>query len=106
MRYTFILGIVSLFERKGRDFISNMGFLCGYRKLGIGFIALEYKEKNIPTDPLIDSFHKSFYQAAIRYIISKEPTLELFNGKIFSDIIAKYKQRSYILFGAAIAQYK
>ena len=45
----------------------------------------EYKEKNIPTDQLIDSFHKSFYQAAIRYIISKEPTLELFNGKIFND---------------------
>lgn len=72
-------------------------WLQAYRqldKLGIGFIALEYKEKNIPTDQLIDSFHKSFYQAAIRYIISKEPTLELFNGKIFNDIIAKYKQIS------------
>ena len=62
--------------------------------LGIGFIATEYKEKNIPTGQLTDSFHKSFYQAAIRYIISKEPTLELFNGKIFNDIIAKYKQIS------------
>lgn len=27
----FILGVVSLFGRKGRDFISNMGFLGGYR---------------------------------------------------------------------------
>ncbi len=63
-------------------------------KLGIGFIATEYKEKNIPTDQLTDSFRKSFYQAAIRYIIAKEPTLELFNGKIFNDIIAKYKQIS------------
>lgn len=62
--------------------------------LGIGFIATEYKEKNIPTDQLTDSFRKSFYQAAIRYIIAKEPTLELFNGKIFNDIIAKYKQIS------------
>ena len=62
--------------------------------LGIGFIATEYKEKNIPTSQLTDSFHKSFYQAAIRYIIAKEPTLELFNGKIFNDIIAKYKQIS------------
>ena len=37
-------------------------WLQAYRqldKLGIGFIALEYKEKNIPTDQLIDSFHKS-----------------------------------------------
>ena len=62
--------------------------------LGIGFIATEYKEKNIPTGQLTDSFRKSFYQAAIRYIIAKEPTLELFNGKIFNDIIAKYKQIS------------
>ncbi|MEW9607162.1 DUF3320 domain-containing protein [Bacteroides sp. L008] len=62
--------------------------------LGIGFIATEYKEKNIPTGQLTDSFRKSFYQAAIRYIIDKEPTLELFNGKIFNDIIAKYKQIS------------
>lgn len=63
-------------------------------KLGIGFIATEYKEKNIPTNQLTDSFHKSFYQAAIQYIIAKEPTLELFNGKIFNDIITKYKQIS------------
>ena len=42
--------------------------------LGIGFIATEYKEKNIPTSQLTDSFRKSFYQAAIRYIIAKEPT--------------------------------
>ena len=62
--------------------------------LGIGFIATKYKDKNIPTSQLTDSFRKSFYQAAIRYIIAKEPTLELFNGKIFNDIIAKYKQIS------------
>lgn len=63
-------------------------------ELGIGFIAVAYTEKNIPTNELIDGFHKSFYQTAIQYIISKEPTLELFNGKIFNDIIAKYKQVS------------
>ncbi len=63
-------------------------------KLGIGFVATEYKEKNIPTGQLTDSLPQSFYQAAIRYIIAKEPTLELFNGKIFNDIIAKYKQIS------------
>ncbi|MFR6638270.1 MAG: DUF3320 domain-containing protein [Bacteroides thetaiotaomicron] len=63
-------------------------------ELGIGFIAEEYKEKNIPTDLLTSSFCKSFYQAVIHYIIAKEPTLELFNGKIFNDIIAKYKQVS------------
>lgn len=69
-------------------------WLQAYRTLdglGLGFVATQYKEKNIPTDRLTDCFHKSFYQAAIQYIIAKEPTLELFNGKIFNDIIAKYK---------------
>lgn len=60
----------------------------------LGFIADEYKEKNIPTGQVFDIFHKSFYQAAIQFIISKEKNLELFNGKIFNDIIAKYKQDS------------
>ena len=72
-------------------------WLQSYNKLnelGIGFIAEEYKEKNIPTDLLTSSFCKSFYQAVIHYIIAKEPTLELFNGKIFNDIITKYKQVS------------
>lgn len=63
-------------------------------ELGIGFIATTYKEKNIPTSELIDGFHKSYYQVAIQYIISKESTLELFNGNIFNDVIAKYKQVS------------
>lgn len=72
-------------------------WLQAYRtldKLNIGFIATEYKEKNIPTTQLAGSFYKSFYGTAIRYIISKEPTLELFNGKIFNEIITKYKQIS------------
>ena len=63
-------------------------------ELGLGFIAEKYKEKNIPTNLLLSGFRKSFYQTATRYIIGKEPTLELFNGKIFNDIIAKYKQVS------------
>lgn len=62
--------------------------------LEIGFIAEDYQEKNIPAGQLTNCFHKSFYQAVIQHIISKEPTLELFNGKIFNDIIAKYKQVS------------
>lgn len=63
-------------------------------ELNIGFIADAFKEKNIPANDLPDSFHKSFYQAVTQFIMSKEPALELFNGKIFNDIIAKYKQVS------------
>ena len=60
----------------------------------LGRVHEKYKEKNIPTNLLLSGFRKSFYQTATRYIIGKEPTLELFNGKIFNDIIAKYKQVS------------
>lgn len=60
--------------------------------LHIGFVAEEYKEKNIPTGEILDSFNKSFYQSAIQYIIGQEPSLQLFKGKIFNDIIEKYRQ--------------
>lgn len=61
---------------------------------GIGFIADLYKEKNLPADSMPQLFRKSFYLAAIRYILSKDNKLELFNGKMFNDVIEKYKQLS------------
>lgn len=70
-------------------------WLLAYNKmqaLKIGFIADQYKDNNIEASKLLDIFYKSFYKAAINYIISKEPDLELFNGKIFNDTIEKYKR--------------
>lgn len=70
-------------------------WLEAVRKLeasGIGFVAREYAERPIPTDELNDRFRKSLYRDITRHIISKEPKLELFNGRIFNDVIAKYKQ--------------
>lgn len=61
-------------------------------ELKIGFVATEYKDKNMETTLVKDTFKKSFYKAAIQYILVKEPELELFNGKIFNDKIEKYKQ--------------
>lgn len=60
--------------------------------LHIGYVAEEYKEKNIPTAEVWDSFNKSFYQSVVQHIIAQEPTLQLFKGKIFNDIIDKYRQ--------------
>jgi len=60
--------------------------------LQIGFIADQYKEDNIDASKLLDIFYKSFYKTAIDYIISKEPNLELFKGKIFNDTIERYKR--------------
>ncbi|MDR2914020.1 MAG: DUF3320 domain-containing protein [Tannerella sp.] len=60
--------------------------------LKIGFVADEYKERNIETSKITDIFNKSFYKAVISFIISKEPVLELFKGSMFVDIIEKYKR--------------
>lgn len=60
--------------------------------LNLAFVANQYKEENIKTSELLDIFHKSFYKAVINYIISKEPNLQLFKGKIFNDTIEKYKK--------------
>ncbi len=60
--------------------------------LNIGFIADEYKNRNIPTDAVMNAFHKGFYHTCTDYIIAREPGLELFKGKLFNDVIKKYKE--------------
>lgn len=61
-------------------------------QLKIGFIAEEYQRKNIPTGQIKNSFCKGFYHATIDFIISQDPVLELFKGKLFNDVISKYKE--------------
>ncbi len=60
--------------------------------LQVGFIADQYKNDNIETANLLNIFYKSLYKSVIEYIISKEPNLQLFKGKIFNDTIEKYKR--------------
>ena len=63
-----------------------------FEELNISFVTEEYKGRNIPTDKISDVFNKAFSQAVITYIISKEKNLELFKGKIFNEVIEKYKR--------------
>jgi hypothetical protein len=60
--------------------------------LEIGFVAEAYQSQNIPANTLKNSFYKGFYRAAIDYIITQEPGLGLFKGKLFNDVISKYKE--------------
>ncbi|MDR1680500.1 MAG: DUF3320 domain-containing protein [Prevotellaceae bacterium] len=60
-------------------------------KLQLGFVADEYRQRNIPTEQLQDAFYKGFYHTVIQYIIARERTLEMFKGKLFNEVIAKYK---------------
>lgn len=61
------------------------------RALGIGDVADIYQTKNIPPALLPKAFDKSFYHAAIVYIISSNRALEMFNGKLFDEVIKKYQ---------------
>ena len=63
-----------------------------FDKQGIGFIAEKYKTTNIPADELVNVVNKSIYRACISFIVAEEPSLDLFKGKLFDDIILKYKQ--------------
>ena len=60
--------------------------------LGLGFIANEYKDRNIDTEQVSKIYEKSLNRAYIKTIISAEPQLELFKGKLFNDVIQKYKE--------------
>ena len=63
-----------------------------FDKQDIGFIAEKYKTTNIPADELVNVVDKSIYRACISFIVAEEPSLDLFKGKLFDDIILKYKQ--------------
>ena len=72
-------------------------WLVAYRRmdeLNIGFVADVYQSQNIPTNKLLNSFLKSFCRAATMYIIAHEPKLELFSGKLFEEVIRKYKEQA------------
>ena len=60
--------------------------------LNIGFVADEYKDRNIETSDVTDIFNKSFYKAVITYVISNSSDLEMFKGGIFTDSIDKYRR--------------
>lgn len=61
-------------------------------KLNLRFVADEYKDKNLPTESLNNIFAKAYCKAIIHYIIGKEPDLELFKGKLFDDIISRFRE--------------
>jgi very-short-patch-repair endonuclease len=61
------------------------------RALGIGDVADTYQEQNIPSALLPAAFDKSVYHAAIVYIIARDRALEMFNGKLFDEVIKKYQ---------------
>lgn len=61
-------------------------------KLGIVFMADAFRDENIAASQLKAIFTKSLDKALVYDILEKEPQLELFKGKLFDEIIAKYRE--------------
>jgi very-short-patch-repair endonuclease len=67
-------------------------YVCKYfDTMQLNFVPATYQQKNIPTEQLQNAFYKGLYHAAIQKIISEDPVLELFKGKLFNEVIEKYK---------------
>lgn len=64
-------------------------------ELKLEFVTDGFVANNIGIDDVQSIFDKSFYKGSISYIVAKDSSLELFNSKIFNDIIEKYKQLSF-----------
>jgi superfamily I DNA and/or RNA helicase len=62
------------------------------KELNIGFVADDYLKKNIPTEKIYDIFTKGVYHACAEFIISKESSLQLFNGKFFNENITSFRE--------------
>ncbi|MFA5044972.1 MAG: DUF3320 domain-containing protein [Paludibacter sp.] len=60
----------------------------------INFIFDKYQTENISTEKLMSIVEKSINHACIDYILSKETSLDLFKGKLFDDVITKFKKLS------------
>lgn len=79
---------------KLKDWFQWINVYNKMNNLKIAFVADKYKNENIPTEDILDILTKSLNKAYIEYILSVEPQLELFKGKLFDDVIRRYKQLS------------
>lgn len=82
---------------KLKDWFQWLSVYDQLKNLGIGFIADVYRDYNIPNERIERVFTKSLLHTCVLYILSEEPGLELFKGKLFDDIIRKYKELTVIL---------
>jgi superfamily I DNA and/or RNA helicase/very-short-patch-repair endonuclease len=60
--------------------------------LEIGFLAEKFRDENMGILQIKDVFTKSLCKALVFEILEREPHLELFQGKLFDDIISRYRQ--------------
>lgn len=63
-------------------------------KLGLGPVFSTYKGGKLKNEEVVNSFKKALYRQCSERIISLDPQLSAFNGKLFENKIRKFKEKS------------
>lgn len=70
--------------------------LCKEKTIEAGLISVvnSYDGGNLSNEEVLTSFKKSLFRHFSEFIISKDPSLSVFNGKLFEGKIKKFKEQS------------
>ena len=63
-------------------------------KFGLESVVSSYKSGKLKNEEVINSFKKALYRQCSERIISHDPQLSAFNGKLFENKIRKFKEKS------------
>ncbi|MGM0407920.1 MAG: DUF3320 domain-containing protein [Bacteroidota bacterium] len=63
-------------------------------KAGLNPVVQAYQQGELKNEEVLDSFKKAIFRHFSEYIISKEPQLSTFNGKLFENKIRKFREKS------------
>ncbi|HEX7583182.1 MAG TPA: DUF3320 domain-containing protein [Prolixibacteraceae bacterium] len=63
-------------------------------KLGLDPVVSTYKSGKLKNEEVVNSFKKALYRQCSERIISNDPQLSSFNGKLFENKISKFKEKS------------
>ena len=59
--------------------------------LGVGTVAKQVEDGSVPLDRLLDSFRKGVSKAYAAYILTQDPSLNLFHGAMLEEKIARFR---------------
>jgi len=63
-------------------------------KAGLSPVVQAYQQGELKNEEVLNSFKKAVFRQCSEYIISNEPQLSTFNGKLFENKIRKFREKS------------
>lgn len=92
--------IITLFQRwytnidQLRDWCSWLQVRTKAWNVGLNQVIAVYENGELQNVDLVNGFKKSLYKSCANYIISREPNLSSFNGRLFEEKIRKFRELS------------